>query len=258
MLYRFLTYVNSTSSQTTYANIAYYISNNFSKIIHMNLEELADACYVSQATISRFCRFLGFESFTHFKMECQRSLRDGERRINDICSTSSKGDEEYQYFFRGYGDEIISELKDFINTMDIKRLDQLLDRIHNTSDVALFGIHRCSSVIQELQFSFALKDKFVKAYSGFTHQLECAKTLNEDSLVIVFTAKDGFWFEAHDVVDALAKSKCYKILVTTEKNGERQDIFDEVYFLGSGRGRGSLYVMANYSEAMISRYFTRY
>ena len=42
MLYRFLTYVNSTSSQTTYANIAYYISNNFSKIIHMNLEELAD------------------------------------------------------------------------------------------------------------------------------------------------------------------------------------------------------------------------
>ena len=58
MLYRFLTYVNSTSSQTTYANIAYYISNNFSKIIHMNLEELADACYVSQATISRFCRFL--------------------------------------------------------------------------------------------------------------------------------------------------------------------------------------------------------
>ena len=179
MLYRFLTFVNSASSGTTYSNIAYYISNNFSKITQMNLEELADACYVSQATISRFCRFLGFESFTHFKMECQRSLRDGERRINDIVSTISQGDDEYKKSFRHYGDVIIRELQALMDSMDVAQLDALLERIHNTEDVALFGIHRCASVIQELQFSFALKDKFVKAYAGTTHQLECARELKK-------------------------------------------------------------------------------
>lgn len=258
MLYKFLTYVNSTSSGTTYSNIAYYISNNFSKIIHMNLEELADACYVSQATISRFCRFLGFESFTHFKMECQRSLRDGERRINDIISTISQEDEEYRESFQRYGHVIISELQQLFDTMDILQLDQLLDRIHNTEDVALFGIHRCASVIQELQFSFALKDKFVKAYAGSTHQLECARALKKDSLAIVVTSSDGFWFEAGDVVDALASSPCYKILLTTSREGKQADIFNEVILIGSGKARGSAYTMMNYSEAMISRYFTRY
>lgn len=258
MLYRFLTYVNSTSSGTTYSNIAYYISNNFSKITHMNLEELADACYVSQATISRFCRFLGFESFTHFKMECQRSLRDGERRINDIVTTISQGDDEFRKSFRSYGDIIIDELQLLMDTMDVAQLDDLLDRIHNTEDVALFGIHRCASIIQELQFSFALKDKFVKAYAGSTHQLECAKTLKKDSLAIVVTSADGFWFEAHDVVDALVQSPCYKILLTTSHDRKRSDLFDEVILIGSGQERGSAYAMMNYSETMISRYFTKY
>ncbi len=258
MLYRFLTFVNSASSGTTYSNIAYYISNNFSKITQMNLEELADACYVSQATISRFCRFLGFESFTHFKMECQRSLRDGERRINDIVSTISQGDDEYKKSFRHYGDVIIRELQALMDSMDVAQLDALLERIHNTEDVALFGIHRCASVIQELQFSFALKDKFVKAYAGTTHQLECARELKKDSLAIVVTSSDGFWFEAHDVVDALAKSPCYKILLTTRRDEKQQEMFDEVILIGSGQARGSSYTMMNYSESMISRYFTKY
>lgn len=258
MLYRFLTYVNSTSSGTTYSNIAYYISNNFSKITQMNLEELADACYVSQATISRFCRFLGFESFTHFKMECQRSLRDGERRINDIVTTISQGDEAFRKSFKRYGDVIIEELSNLMDTMDVAQLDALLERIHNTEDVALFGIHRCASVIQELQFSFALKDKFVKAYAGSTHQLECARALKKDSLAIVVTSADGFWFEAHDVVDELAHSPCYKILLTTSLDRKHDEIFDEVILIGSGQERGSAYTMMNYSESMISRYFTKY
>lgn len=258
MLYRFLTYVNSTSSGTTYANIAYYISNNFTKVTRMNLEELADACYVSQATISRFCRFLGFESFTHFKMACNESIRDGERRINEIISTMSQDDDEYREAFLRYGATVKEELNDFMEHMDIEALDRLLERIHNTEDVAFFGIHRCASFIQEVQFSFALKDKFVKAYSGTTHQLDCARSLKKDSLAIVVTASDGFWQEEQEVVNVLQKSPCYKILITAGRLSERADMFNEVYRVGSGRARGCAYAMMNYSESMISRYFTKY
>lgn len=258
MLYRFLTYVNSTSSGTTYSNIAYYISNNFTKVTKMNLEELADACYVSQATISRFCRFLGFESFTHFKMACQHSIRDGERRINDIVSTMSRDDDEYKESFKRYGYAVLEELKDFAQNLDVGELDALLELIHKTEDVAFFGVHRCASFIHEVQFSFALKDKFVKAYSGSNHQLECVRSLKKDSVAIVVTANDGFWQESVEVVDALAKSPSYKVLITSGRVSERADIFNEIHRIGSGRERGSAYAMMNYSEAMISRYFTKY
>ena len=258
MLYRFLTYMNATSSGTTYANIAYYISNNFTKVVHMNLEELADACYVSQATISRFCRFLGFDSFTHFKMACHESLRDGERRINEIVSTMSQNDEEYMKAFQIYGKTVIDEMQSFVDSMNLEELDRLLERIHDTEDVALFGVHRCASCIQEVQFSFALKDKFVKAYSGSAQQVECARSLKKESLAIVFEAHDGFWFEEQELVNVLMKSSCYKILVTAGGGSERTDMFDEIYRVGSGRARGCAYAMMNFNEAMISRYFTKF
>ena len=125
MLYRFLTYMNATSSGTTYANIAFYISNNFTKVVEMNLEELADACYVSQATISRFCRFLGFDSFTHFKNACHESIRDGQRRVNNIVSTMSRDDDEYVKAFNNYGQTVIEEMQKAMETLDLKELDAL-------------------------------------------------------------------------------------------------------------------------------------
>lgn len=259
MLYKFLTYVNSTSAGTTYSSIAYYICNHFSKVCKMNLEELADACYVSQATISRFCRSLGFESFTNFKAECQRSLKDGERRVNGVLSDIRSGDDEFKKSLRYYGEVILKEMKDLMDHLDLEQMDALLDQIYQTEDVAFFGIHRCASIIQELQFSFALRDKFVKAYTGSALQLECAKSLGKDSLaVVVVSADDGFWFEAHDVMDALAVSPCSKILLTTTSDIQRKEVFDDVILIGSGDRRTSLYTMTYYSEAIISRYFSKY
>ena len=257
MLYRFLTYMNATSSGTTYANIAFYISNNFTKVVEMNLEELADACYVSQATISRFCRFLGFDSFTHFKNACHESIRDGQRRVNNIVSTMSRDDEEYVKAFNNYGQTVIEEMQKSMETLDLKELDTLLAKIHSTNDVAFFGVHRCASCIHEVQFSFALKDKFVKAYTGSAQQEECAKSLTKDSLAIVVTAGDGFWFEEQELVSILEKSPCKKVMIVAGPV-EHEDMFDQVYHIGTGSARGASYAMMNFSEAMISRYFTKY
>ena len=36
------------------------------------------------------------------------------------------------------------------------------------------------------------------------------------------------------------------------------EMFDEIVLVGTGSSRGAAYAMMNYSEAMISRYFTKY
>ena len=257
MLYRFLTYMNATNSETTYANIAFYISNNFTKVAKMNLEELAEVCYVSQATISRFCRFLGFDSFTHFKAACHESIREGEHLVNNLVNNLSADDDEYVKEFGNYGKMVVAEMQDFFTNLDLKTLDALLEEIHHTEDVAFFGVHRCASCIHEVQYSFALKDKFVKAYTGSVQKIECAKSLTKDSLAIVVTASDGFWFEEQDLVKILKKSPCKKLLIVAGPS-ENEDMFDQVYRIGTGSARGASYAMMNLSEAMISRYFTKY
>ena len=46
------------------------MANNFYRIPDMRISELAEECFVSPATISRFCRALGYENFAHLKQEC--------------------------------------------------------------------------------------------------------------------------------------------------------------------------------------------
>ena len=58
-------YLDTANEIDTNYNIAWYVVRNFSKITDMSINELADKCYVSPATISRFCKSLGYENYLH-------------------------------------------------------------------------------------------------------------------------------------------------------------------------------------------------
>ena len=47
--------------------IAWYMAHHISEVAHMGISKLASECFVSPATISRFCRTLGYENYAHFK-----------------------------------------------------------------------------------------------------------------------------------------------------------------------------------------------
>ena len=70
LFYRLIIFLDTANESDTNYNIAWYMANNFKKVSRMGISELAKACYVSPATISRFCRTLGYENFAHLKQEC--------------------------------------------------------------------------------------------------------------------------------------------------------------------------------------------
>ena len=41
------------------------MAHHFAEVATMGISQLARACFVSPATISRFCRALGYENFAH-------------------------------------------------------------------------------------------------------------------------------------------------------------------------------------------------
>lgn len=56
ILYNLLTYINASYSQDMYYTICYQVLNNIEKIPDISINELADLCYTSPATISRFAK----------------------------------------------------------------------------------------------------------------------------------------------------------------------------------------------------------
>jgi len=50
---------------------------------------LADLCYTSPATISRFCRALGYENFAHLKQECY-TFHSDDKKFNNLKTLKTK------------------------------------------------------------------------------------------------------------------------------------------------------------------------
>ena len=62
-----LDYVDTTRVHDSNYDIAQGLLRNYTRLGSMSLRQMADACFVSKASLSRFCRFMGFESFAEFK-----------------------------------------------------------------------------------------------------------------------------------------------------------------------------------------------
>ena len=87
LFYRLIIYLDTASEKDTNYNIALFLANNFYRISSMRINELADACFVSPATISRFCKSLGYENFAHLKQECH-SFHSNDKKFNNLINVS--------------------------------------------------------------------------------------------------------------------------------------------------------------------------
>ena len=61
--------------------LADYILSAQHSIAHMSISELADACSVADATVSRFCRRLGYKGYPDFKLALANVAPSTERII---------------------------------------------------------------------------------------------------------------------------------------------------------------------------------
>lgn len=70
--------------------VATYITENPDQVIHCSVAELAELSRVSEATVVRFCKKIGFKSYQEFKVLLAQSIVSPIRTINgsiDDCSS---------------------------------------------------------------------------------------------------------------------------------------------------------------------------
>jgi DNA-binding MurR/RpiR family transcriptional regulator len=79
-----------------------YVCRNGDKVAYMRIRELADETHVSTATILRFCRKVGCEGFSEFKVKLKMHLendkkpkiKSSQQSIEEFFERSLKGDLE--------------------------------------------------------------------------------------------------------------------------------------------------------------------
>lgn len=71
---RLLDYIDTAMQHDTNYEIATTLVKNYSKLSELSIGEIADMCFVSKASVSRFCRFMGFADFKDLRNQLEHDV----------------------------------------------------------------------------------------------------------------------------------------------------------------------------------------
>ena len=123
-----------------------YILTNFTEVIRMTLAELAQHSGVSDATVVRLCRSLGFNNFLELKISLTRSLDDPSRLIHDDVR---EGDSSAT-IARKVLQTSIQAVQDTLQVLDEHAFERAVDLMHNADRILIAGVGSSGPLAHEL------------------------------------------------------------------------------------------------------------
>ena len=218
---RLLNFINTTSKKDINYTIALYLLQNLNDVASLSIYDIADACFVSPASVSRFAKALGYRSFSMLKEDAlQQSI---------IVSNVAK----LPQFDQGL-DKYIENLEvslDFFRHIDQTKIDQLVDWLIRYDKVCLLGIQFSGSIAMQMQGYLNLLHKWVEAPLTISLQHECLEEFDQESLVILFTSR-GNYYSAYLENLIQVKNKGAKVVMITQ-NPKTNSLADLVILTGS-------------------------
>lgn len=229
ILYTLMSYVNVSSSQDMYYTIAHTILTHLNIIPDMSINDLADLCYTSPATLSRFCKDLNCKSFASFKHEIAIALEASKDEIHMEQDDVHHINKEPQYLVDKMYNETIDSLQRVHQSIDIHKLDRICQKIYEAKKVHMIGYQFNKVISNDFQMKMLKVGKFVYAFVERGDEIQRLDLIDKDSLVIILTVRARQQF-----IDPLLK-KIHEhhphILLITMNKEYQNDLIDDIYYI---------------------------
>ena len=219
--------VNKAAHETTDVLIAKIFLENRYKLNELSLDDLSNQYYISQASISRFIKKIGYKNYNTFRYDIASSnekmenvhLIQGRDRINDALTIKEKVlnriNESYQVM-KG------------LNVNDVLHIVDLLNEYQN---IVFFGSELSMAMCKILQLGLVTLGKNVYTIYDKNYQNEMLNKASEKDLLICISIEDR-WLHFQDALNNLKESKNYKMLWTLNSHMEHLNGFDYVFIFG--------------------------
>lgn len=227
MLYILMSYVNVSSNQDMYSTIAHTILRNLDKIPKLSINELADLCYTSPATISRFCKKINCQSFSEFKKAMALALEQAEDEIHFKEDDLQRIEKNPQYLVDKVYLDTIKALKKGQESINIFDVDKICRMIHDASKVHFYGFQFNKIVASDFQLKLLKLKKLIYSFVGREGELEMLDLIDKDSLVIILSVRAL----PHMINPLIERVKEYhpRILLITLNKEYQNDKIDYIY-----------------------------
>lgn len=199
-------------TKKTERKIAAYLLENFDKSLHSTLLELADGIGVSDASIVRFCKSIGYTGFQEYKINAAMQCVPEPRLYNPSLSVDDSPAELCDKIFAIES----SALEQTKQELDIKVMNEVAVLLINAKRINLVGTG--GSAISARDFQHKLLKIGVRAelQEDKDLQLMSASLLTENDVLFAIS-HSGSNLHVAETID-LAKKKNAKVVTLTMKS----------------------------------------
>jgi RpiR family carbohydrate utilization transcriptional regulator len=179
--------------------IANLLLENPKEIIHYSITELAEKSNVSEATVVRFSRKLGFTGYQELKIVFAQETVSPLQSIHEEI----KEDDQVPDVLNKVFQSIIESLGHTKQVLDFKQLEKAAEAILQARKVLIFGLGNSAPIAMDAQHKFLRTGIECSAYSDNHLQAIVASHLLPEDVVIGISHSGS----SKDIVEALQLAK---------------------------------------------------
>lgn len=212
----------TTNTDVQIANMLLENVQNIEKEI--TITQMAEMCFTSVSSISRFANNLGYENFNEMKND-YIGIKD---EYTDLRVDNS-------YFKRESTQTVKSKILYGLESMHLKDLDNaakyIAEEVSKHDSITLLSTHIPNNIMSIFHRAMLAQGKYINFIVDKHQQVFAAKHAKEGELFIVVSLEDTFAMN-REITLPLVTSKAKKILVTQNEHMKFAQEFDKVIQLG--------------------------
>lgn len=222
-------YYSLTASEKKTAD---YLMAHLSESQFMSISELADACGVAEATISRFCRRLGYKGYNAFKLALANCAGQQQKKWDNPLSGEVTEDDSIEDISRKL---YTADIEAMTQTMDLLNSDavrQTADLLEQADKVLCMGQGGSMLMANEAAHLFSTVSNKFFAISD-SHAQAMAVTMMGAEDVILFFSYSGSTHAMMETLRLAGKQGGKVILVTHFPKSPGAELADVVLQCGA-------------------------
>jgi len=180
---------------------------------NLPVSELADRAHVSKPTVVRFCRSVGYDGLTDFKLKLAGSVSEGVPFIHRSVDSDDKTNDILVKVI----DNTVAAFLKYRNDASIVAIDKavtaLVQAYRDERRIEFFGVGNSGFVAQDAQHKFFRMGINTIAYSDGHLQVMSASILRPGDCVVVIS-NSGRTRDLMDAVDIARKNGATTIVIT--------------------------------------------
>lgn len=209
-----ISFYNLSEQGSMSKNILFYILQNLKELYHMSIYDLADACFVSPASISRLVKKLGYKNYSYFQKDITDCVEKYEYHNRILPNSIIQESEDIPSIFFGSANLILQNVAE---TLDMEKLYALVKACHESKRAAIYTFD-VSFAERFLQFDFFMSGKNCAVCHLFEDMEEDAQSRTKDDLVIMVMPQQIEGPDAKKIISVLKSTKCKICIMTDSKH----------------------------------------